>query len=56
MCCFEDADSMAKWTRFNGYTIQAMIPEPYELFDIEKNSDKIFLIGTAWIILFLFLL
>ena len=34
----------------------AMIPEPYELFDIDKGSDKLFLIGTSWIVLFLFLL
>ena len=33
-----------------------MIPEPYEPFDIDKGSDKLFLIGTAWIVLFLFLL
>ena len=47
---------MAKWTRFASYTFNPMIPEPYELFDIEKSSDKIFLIGTAWIVFFLFLL
>ena len=34
----------------------AMIPEPYELFDFEKGSDKLFFIGTTWIVLFLFLL
>lgn len=34
----------------------AMIPEPYELFDIDKTSDKLFLIGTSWIVLFLMLL
>ena len=33
-----------------------MIPEPYALFDIDRGSDKFFLIGTTWIILFLFLL
>jgi len=33
-----------------------MIPEPYELFDIDKGADKVFLIGSAWIVLFLFLL
>ncbi len=33
-----------------------MIPEPYELFDIDKTSDKLFLIGTSWIVLFLMLL
>ena len=32
-----------------------MIPEPFEPFDIGNGSDKLFLIGTAWIILFLFL-
>ena len=34
----------------------AMIPEPYEVFDIDKTQDKLFLIGTSWIILFLMLL
>ena len=29
-----------------------MIPEPYELFDIDKGADKVFLIGSAWIVLF----
>ena len=33
-----------------------MIPEPYELFDIHKGTDKVFLIGTSWIVLFLLLL
>ena len=33
-----------------------MIPEPYELFDIDKVSDKVFFFGTAWLLLFLFLL
>lgn len=33
-----------------------MIPEPHELFDIDRGSDKLFMIGTAWIVLFLFLL
>ena len=31
-----------------------MIPEPHELFDIDRGSDKLFMIGTAWIVLFLF--
>ena len=34
----------------------AMIPEPHELFDIDKGADKLFFIGTTWIVLFLFLL
>ena len=33
-----------------------MIPEPYELFDIDKTPDKLFLIGTSWVVLFLMLL
>ena len=33
-----------------------MIPEPYELFDIDKGSDKLFFIGTSWIVIFLLLL
>ena len=36
--------------------LTAMIPEPYELFDIDRGEDKFFLIGTTWIVLFLFLL
>ena len=39
-----------------GFLDRTMIPEPYELFDIDKSSDKLFLIGTAWIVFFLFLL
>jgi len=31
-------------------------PGPYELFDIDRGPDKVFFIGTAWIVLFLFLL
>ena len=33
-----------------------MIPEPYEPFDIDNDSDKFFLIGTSFIVIFLFLL
>ncbi len=33
-----------------------MIPEPHKLFDIDKGADKVFFIGTTWIVLFLFLL
>ncbi len=47
---------MAKSTRFFVPSFNAMIPEPYELFDFEKGSDKLFLIGTTWIVFFLFLL
>ena len=47
---------MAKSTRFTALSDNAMIPEPYELFDFEKGSDKLFLIGTTWIVFFLFLL
>ena len=42
--------------RFTEPSIKTMIPEPYELFDIDKTSDKLFLIGTSWIVLFLMLL
>ena len=38
------------------YMPDTMIPEPYELFDINKGTDKVFLIGTSWIVLFLLLL
>ena len=47
---------LPKSTRFLFAFDHAMIPEPYELFDIDRGSDKLFLIGTAWIVLFLFLL
>ena len=47
---------MAKSTRLTVALVNAMIPEPYELFDFEKGSDKLFLIGTTWIVFFLFLL
>ena len=33
-----------------------MNQQPYDLFDIDKGTDKIFFIGTSFIILFLFLL
>ena len=33
-----------------------MIPEPYEPFDIDNGPDKFFLIGTSFIVIFLFLL
>ena len=33
-----------------------MIPEPYEPFDIGNGPDKVFLIGSACIVLLLFLL
>ena len=34
----------------------SMIPEPYELFNFDKQSDKLFLLGTSFIVVFLFLL
>ena len=42
--------------RLTAHYIKSMIPEPYELFDIDKTSDKLFLIGTSWVVLFLMLL
>ena len=33
-----------------------MNQQPYDLFDIDKGTDKIFFIGTSFIILLLFLL
>ena len=47
---------MAKCTRFSALTVNLMIPESYDPFDFEKGSDKLFLIGTTWIVLFLFFL
>ena len=43
-------------SRFAHSLSNPMLPEPYDLFDIDRGSDKLFLIGTAWIVLFLFLL
>ena len=42
--------------RFSLSLFNPMLPEPYDLFDIDRGSDKLFLIGTAWIVLLLFLL
>ena len=47
---------LVKSTSITGPRPKAMIPEPYELFDFDRGSDKMFLIGTTWIVLFLFLL
>ena len=33
-----------------------MIPDPYEPFDENRQDDKIFLIGSMLIVIFLFLL
>jgi hypothetical protein len=33
-----------------------MIPEAHEPFDIDQGTDKAFLIGTSFIVIFLFLL
>ena len=33
-----------------------MIPEQYEAFNLDKKTDKLFLIGTSFIVFFLFLL
>ena len=38
------------------FDISAMIPDPYELFDFERGSDKLFLVVTTWIVVFIFLL
>ena len=47
---------MAKCTRFSALAVKLMIPESYDPFDFEKGPDKLFLIGTTWIVLFLFFL
>jgi len=33
-----------------------MIPEPYEPFDINRKDDSIFLLGSMFTVIFLFLL
>ena len=47
---------MEKYTRLLENLFCIMIPESYDPFDFEKGSDKLFLIGTTWIVLFLFFL
>ena len=47
----------SKWTSiFKIIRTQAMDQQPYDLFDIDKGTDKLFFIGTTFIVLFLFLL
>lgn len=33
-----------------------MIPEPHEPFDINRREDSVFLLGSMFILIFLFLL
>ena len=42
--------------RFPAPASQSMIPEAHEPFDIDQGTDKAFLIGTSFIVIFLFLL
>ena len=37
-------------------TTLAMIPEPHEHFDINRKEDSIFLLGSMFTVIFLFLL
>ena len=37
-------------------TAPPMIPEPHEPFDINRKDDSIFLLGSMFIVTFLFLL
>ena len=36
--------------------VSLMIPEPHEPFDINRKDDSIFLLGSMFIVIFLFLL
>ena len=36
--------------------VTPMIPEPHEPFDINRKEDSIFLLGSMFIVIFLFLL
>ena len=38
------------------FTALPMIPGPYEPFDSNRKDDKIFLLGSMFIVIFLFLL
>ena len=37
-------------------TALPMIPEPHEPFDINRKGDSIFLLGSMFLVIFLFLL
>lgn len=37
-------------------TVLPMIPEPHEPFDINRKEDSIFLLGSMFTVIFLFLL
>ena len=37
-------------------TARPMIPEPHEPFDINRKEDSIFLLGSMFTVIFLFLL
>ena len=37
-------------------TARPMIPEPHEPFDIDRKEDSIFLLGSMFTVIFLFLL
>ena len=37
-------------------TVITMIPEPHEPFDSNRNEDSIFLIGSMFIVILLFIL
>ena len=37
-------------------TLITVIPEPYEPFDFDRKEDSIFLLGSMFIVIFLFLL
>ena len=37
-------------------TVSPMIPEPHEPFDSNRKEDSIFLLGSMFIVIFLFLL
>ena len=38
------------------YTALLMVPEPHEPFDINRKDDSIFLLGSIFTVIFLFLL
>ena len=46
----------SEWTIINNLSLNTMEQQRYEPFDIDKGADKVFLIGSSFIVLFLFLL
>ena len=51
-----DPRGTAKYFRLPVSAALPMIPEPHEPFDINRKEDSIFLLGSMFTVIFLFLL